>query len=140
MFPQLYRERITLTIVQQLKNILRSWQVLHDFTLIYNDNIDAKCLAADRHHLSRWGKEKLSANFSKALNNLHIWRAPPCLHPLNKDNNYHDNVILNQVSDKLQLPKSFYIVEKSSTINNLVETSIFKISDALFSINYSKLY
>ena len=46
------------------------------------------------------------------------------MHPLNKDNNYHDDVILNQVSDKLQLPKSFCIPEKSSMINNAVETSI----------------
>ena len=66
----IYREDYP-DIVVQLNNILRSWQITYDYTLIYNDNIDANCLAGDRHHLSRWGKDKLSDNFSRALNNSH---------------------------------------------------------------------
>ena len=58
-------------VVIQLNNILRQWQALHNYELIYNDNINDSCIANDNLHLSTKGKNRLSSNFRRALNKLH---------------------------------------------------------------------
>ena len=57
--------------VSKLNNILESWQVTHDFKLIYNNNIDATCISRDRRHLNNKGKNILSSNFVNILNKLY---------------------------------------------------------------------
>ena len=56
-------------IVQQVNNILRTWQFLHDFKLIYNENIQSNCICGDNVHLNNKGKLRLCSNFRRALNN-----------------------------------------------------------------------
>lgn len=57
--------------VLQLNNILEAWQVIHDFKLIYNNNIDATCISKDGIHLNNKGKAKICSNFINVLNKLH---------------------------------------------------------------------
>ena len=51
-----------------LNNILRAWQPLHDFTFIFNENLDSSCISYDKKHLNRKGKSRLASNFRRALN------------------------------------------------------------------------
>ena len=57
--------------VLQLNNILRAWQALYDYTIIYNDNIDNTCISNDNIHLNYKGKSRLSSNFRRTLNKLY---------------------------------------------------------------------
>ena len=57
-------------IVIQTNNILRCWEALHDYTLIYNSNIDSSCICSDKVHLTGKGKNRLSSNFRRVLNKL----------------------------------------------------------------------
>ena len=59
-------------VVEQLNNVLRAWQLNHDYEIIYNDNIKTNCLSYDNLHLNKRGKERLCANFRRALNKNEI--------------------------------------------------------------------
>ena len=56
-------------IIDQVNNILRTWEVRYDYKMIFNDNIDDTCISKDKIHLNKKGKTRLRANFRKALNN-----------------------------------------------------------------------
>ena len=58
-------------LVEDLNNILRARQILHDYELIYNDNITADFIWKDRLHLSNRGNDRLTSNFRRILNGMH---------------------------------------------------------------------
>lgn len=55
--------------VKQLNNVLNQWQLVRNFTIIYNGNIKKEfCLSRDRLHLNYRGSNRLCSNFRRALN------------------------------------------------------------------------
>ena len=58
--------------VTKVNNLLRENQLLHDYELISNDNIEARHVWKDGVHLNNEGIHILANNFIRAINRIHI--------------------------------------------------------------------
>ena len=58
-------------LVKEVNDLLDAKKLIHDFNLIYNDNIKATHIWKDDLHLNNMGREILANNIIDAVNHVH---------------------------------------------------------------------